>query len=159
MLTVQVSFSIKKGGYMPGDYIPKNVHHFHRLANNVVLVVREYITTWTHIPTEVFEDLKESLNILTSEIENTPEVSTKAQRNRRVTARRNCEKLLRSFVKHYLRNPFVTDDFLIKMGLTPHDTNRSPRIDVSETVDFVLHTKGIKNVIVDFWQTGSKSKT
>jgi hypothetical protein len=92
---------------MPSDYIPKNVHHFHRFANNVVLVVREYITTWTHIPDEVFSDLKESLNTLTSEIENTPEDSTKAQRNRRDTARRNCEKLLRSFVKHDLRNPFI----------------------------------------------------
>jgi hypothetical protein len=143
---------------MPGDYIPKNVHHFCRLANSVVLVVRDHINTWTHIPDEAFADLKESANILTNEIENTPEDSTKAQRNRRDTARRNCEKLLRSFVKHYLRNPFISDDFLIKMSITPHDTSRSPRIDVSETVDFELHTKGIKNVIVDFWQTGSKSK-
>jgi len=127
-------------------------------VNSVVIVVGDNITTWTHIPTEVYADLKESLNNLTAEIENTPEDSTKAQRNRRDTAHKNCEKLFRLFVKHYLRNPFISDDYLIKMGITPHGNNRSPRIDVSETVDFVLHTKGIKNVIVDFWQTGTKNK-
>jgi hypothetical protein len=40
----------------------------------------------------------------------------------------------------------------------PPDTIRTPHIDVSEMVDFVIHLSSIRELLVDFWVQGEAHK-
>ena len=53
--------------------------------------------------------------------------------------------------------PLAEGDFF-DLGLQPPDTIRTPHIDVPEMVDFVIHLRGIRELIVDFWIQGEAHK-
>jgi hypothetical protein len=44
------------------------------------------------------------------------------------------------------------------MGVPNHDTIRTDHKVVTETVDFVIHLSNIRELVIDFWQTGSMHK-
>ena len=71
------------------------------------------------------------------------------------TAKAECEKVLRNFIKYYVRNPIVNTDQLALLGVPPIDNTRTTHFEVTETVDFEIHIKGTNNIIVDFKQTGT----
>jgi len=54
--------------------------------------------------------------------------------------------------------PPLTEANFIDLGLQPPDTIRTPHIDVPEMVDFVIHLRGIRELLVDFWIQGEAHK-
>jgi hypothetical protein len=54
--------------------------------------------------------------------------------------------------------PPLTDGDFADLGLQPPDTVRTPHIDVSEMVDFVIHLSNIRELVVDFWIQGEAHK-
>ena len=171
-----------------GNLIPQNAAAFFRFAQGILRVVddrmgytisgpdvslgnstdQEQATQpksrrpgseiWTHIPETAYRELRELINNFGTVLDVTPVDSTRAQIERRNIAKRKCESFLRYFIRFYLRNPVVTNDDLIEMGIPPIDNIRTVHKQVNETVDFVFHIRGTNNVIVDFWQTGHTSK-
>ena len=137
-----------------GNLIPQNAATFLKFATNLRDYVGKYIGDWKHIPETAYKDLKNLIEVFEKEFQDTPKDSTRAQIERRNHAQKECEKLLRYFIRFYLRNPVVTNDQLISMEIPPLDNIRTPNKEVHETVDFVLHIKGTNNIIIDFWQTG-----
>jgi len=116
------------------------------------------MSRWEHVPKPSFEDLNQWVVSYEKVFKNTPEDNTRAQLERRNHAQRECESMIRYFIRFYLRNPVVTNDQLISMGIPPIDNIKTPSKVVHETVDFVIHVKGTNNLIVDFWETGKTSK-
>ena len=145
-----------------GDFIPSNADKLAHWAQNI----SEYITparaTKWGIPPTTMTELREVklVNFLNAQNALTNDSS------RGMIAHRNETKselvtLLRLIIRFYLRRPEVDDTDLIAMGIPPIDRIRTPRIVVTEEVDFVIHIHGIRRIIVDFWQKGvehSKSK-
>jgi len=54
--------------------------------------------------------------------------------------------------------PPLTDGDFADLGLQPPDNIRTPHIDVSEMVDFVIHLSNIRELVVDFWIQGEAHK-
>jgi hypothetical protein len=54
--------------------------------------------------------------------------------------------------------PPLDDGDFVDLGLQPPDTIRTPHIDVPEMVDFVIHLRGIRELLVDFWIQGEAHK-
>jgi hypothetical protein len=53
--------------------------------------------------------------------------------------------------------PLAAGDFT-DLGLKPPDTVRTEHVAVPETVDFVIHLSGIRELVVDFWIQGETHK-
>ena len=53
--------------------------------------------------------------------------------------------------------PLAAADF-VNLGLEPPDAARTQHFDVPETVEFVIHLRGIRELVVDFWVQGSSHK-
>ena len=66
--------------------------------------------------------------------------------------------LVRGMVGFRLQNPKVSASMRVEMGLPPHDTVRTDHITVPETVDFGLHLRNIREILVDFRVSGSAGK-
>jgi len=113
---------------------------------------------WTHIPTAAFNDLSSKVIEFEQVFNTTPVDSNRSQTERRNSAQRQCERVLRYFIRFYLRNPVVKNEELLAMNIPPIDNIRTVHKQVNETVDFVFHIRGTNNVIIDFWQTGHTSK-
>jgi hypothetical protein len=65
---------------------------------------------------------------------------------------------IRAMVGFRLQNPQMTDSMRIEFGLRPRDAIRTPHIEVTEVVEFELKLRNIREVLVDFWVKGEKSK-
>jgi len=168
------------------DFIPQNAAAFLKFAQGVVsytsfrmgiLIIKPFEAgmddkvesqsetrrpgseeIWTHIPETAYYELSGRVAEFEREFNNTTIDSPRSQIVRRNEAQRQCESVLRYFVRFYLRNPVVTNAELTAMGIPPIDNIRTVHKQVNETVDFVFHIRGTNNVIVDFWQTGHASK-
>ena len=65
---------------------------------------------------------------------------------------------LRAFVNQFLRFPPVTNVDRVEMGVPNHDTIRTDHKVVTEMVDYVLHLRNIREIMVDFWIQGETHK-
>jgi len=54
--------------------------------------------------------------------------------------------------------PPLTEGDFADLGLEPPSTDRTPHIDVPEMVDFVIHLRSIRELVVDFWVQGEANK-
>ena len=141
------------------DYIPRNANEFFWFVKGIIEYTEKKIkSTWKHIPEAVFDELKAKSEDFLKRIEMMPRDPSKHVIRGRNDAQKECEKAVRHFIKFYIRNPIVTNEELVEMKIPPLDKERTPKIVVHETVEFEIKIKGTNNIIVDFWQSGVKSK-
>jgi hypothetical protein len=58
--------------------------------------------------------------------------------------------------RHFFIPP-LNEENLLELGLSVPDTTRTPHVNVTEEVDFVLEIQGIRQVHVRFWVKGKSS--
>ena len=145
-----------------GHFIPKNAARFLEWINNLVAVVDSRDAAshfgisnadWSKLLLlhQNFAGIQASF----------PTDATRAMIAGRNEAQRELTAFIRYIIRFYFRRPSVSDQTLLELGIPPIDHVRTMHIDVTEKVDFVLHIRGIRRVIVDFWQlgvTGSMAK-
>jgi hypothetical protein len=66
------------------------------------------------------------------------------------------EAALRTYIQGFVaRNPYVTVEDRAEMDLPARDTVRTPHLTVSETVEYTLYLRGIREIMVRFHAKGS----
>jgi len=145
---------------MSKGYIPRNDADFDIFFKTIVQYVGNKTAganpVWTNIPSA-------SKNALTNAYEawynafaltfNPHSPQTTREKNR---VRLESERVLRGFVNQFLRFPPVTNLDRDNMHIPNHDLIRTPHIDVTETVEFELKLRNIREVLVNFWIKGEK---
>ena len=140
------------------DYIPTNAAKFDEFVYHFVKYVTNSNADWKIIPEKRLDELKEmytKYNICMKEAIATP---TKANNHQRNEMKKITTAEIRAIVNQYLKFDPVTDTDRINIGLYVHDNVRTARTNVTQTVEFEIRIKGTNNIIVDFWQEGSRSK-
>jgi hypothetical protein len=128
------------------------------MAKRWTEVLLAKFTEW-RIPEEMVLKLGE----LTAEAEalqdraNSP-VGTKGDAARARTAFAELAAHMRDIRRRSFFMPPLTEGDFADLGLQAPDNIRTPHIDVSEMVDFVIHLRGIRELIVDFWIQGETHK-
>ena len=140
------------------DIIPRTTSGYYKFTKQVIDYSQSKADVWRHIPTEVISELSDSFNEFTIEYERTNGDSPASQIKRRNLRQKESEKLLRHFIKFYLRNPIVSDDDLLAMNIKPIDKTRTQHTTVHETVEFNIRIKGTNNIIIDFRPEGAKNR-
>jgi hypothetical protein len=111
------------------------------------------------IPYEMIQRL-EALTIDADALQNranSPE-GTKGDAARARTAFAELVSHMRDIRRRAFFMPPLTEGDFADLGLSPPDTIRTPHIDVPEMVDFVIHLRGIRELLVDFWIQGEAHK-
>jgi hypothetical protein len=140
------------------DLIPRNNATFLQFARGIVDHIDPASRYWSHVPEAAYDELTEVVKNFEEEFNNTPTDSTREQITRRNVARKACERVVRYFIRFYVRHPSVPEASLSAMGIPPIDNIRTMHTEVHEIVEFVFRIKGTNNVIIDFWQEGSTNK-
>ena len=151
---------------MSKDYVPHAAAQFSLFMQNLLHYVEGKILSpggglppaWQHIPQDRFEVLNAAYTTFTQAFQTAAEAPTHGNILRRQEAQTAATTELRSFVNQFLRFPPVTNPDRTDMGIPNHDTIRTDHKVVTETVDFVIHLRNIRELVVDFWQTGLSSK-
>jgi hypothetical protein len=145
-----------------GDYVPRPDALFDPFFKNIVDYVVERtakdIAPWMHIVWEDRVALEESYERWRAAYAVTLDPCTPVQRKEKTRVRKAEERVLREFVNMYLRHRPVTDADRDAMGIPNHDATRTDHIEVPETVDFVLHLRDIREIIIEFWIKGAAHK-
>ena len=145
-----------------GDYIPQNIDAFHKWFKHM----DEYITTktegtfpaWHHIPRDEVEELRAVYNewdkvysgLLTSDSTNAPK--------KRTFAKKKAAEFIRPFVKRHLQYKAVTDSERTEIGITVHDTARTPLEQPQEKIAFDMVSEGPRMVTLPFRILGSENR-
>jgi hypothetical protein len=109
------------------------------------------------------EGMVQALGELTGEAEtlqdraDSPE-GTKGDAARARTAFAELVAQMRDIRRRVFFMPPLAEGDFADLGLRPPDTIRTPHIDVSEMVDFVIHLSNIRELVVDFWIQGEAHK-
>jgi len=140
------------------NFIPRKVKDFIFFTRKIAEFVDERVEEWTHIPDDAFTDLVEKMNILHSAQENMIKDDSRQQHEKRNMAHKECEKALRHFIKFYLRNPIITRDELVAMGIPPLDNVRTQHTKVEEAVDMLIKLRYENELIVHFRQRGADNR-
>ncbi|MCL2065618.1 MAG: hypothetical protein FWG98_14770 [Candidatus Cloacimonetes bacterium] len=140
------------------NYIPQNAAQFAAFSKNIHAILDKNITRWTHIPKSAFDEFQEAQNNFRDIQEEFPADPTRAQTTKRNEAQKVATSNMRQFIKFYLRNPVITDDELVAMGIPPIDRVKTPHTEVKEEVEFNIHIKSTNNIIIDFKQSGTQNK-
>jgi len=144
------------------DYIPQNAAQFSVFMGQML----QYISTqmnatplvWTNIPQDRVSALSASFGVFGAAFSAALETPTPANTLARQEAQAAATREIRGFVNQFLRFPPVTNVDRVEMGVPNHDTIRTDHKVVTEMVDFVLHLRNIREIMVDFWQQGSTHK-
>jgi len=135
------------------DFVPVNAAQFAQWISNLSAYITPQRATEWGIPTALLSNFRsiELENFLNAqeEIGNDP---TRAQIAIRNAAQREATKAVRFIIRFYLRRPEVNDGDLISMGIPPIDAIRTMHKVVTEKVDFVIQIRGIRRIVIDFWQ-------
>ena len=148
------------------DYVPSNAAQFNLFMQNLLHIVEGKILSpgggappaWNHIPGDRFEALNAVYTEFTQAFQTAVDTPTHGNILRRQEAQAAVTKELRGFVNQFLRFPPVTNSDRADMGIPNHDTIRTDHIAVTELVDFVIHLRNIRELVVDFWQAGLSTK-
>ena len=65
---------------------------------------------------------------------------------------------MRDIRRRHFFTPPLTDADIVSLGLRPRDTIRTPHIDVTETVEFELNLRKIREILVNFWVKGQSNR-
>jgi hypothetical protein len=128
------------------------------LARKWLEALPERGTEWEVSPTEIAE-----LGVLTANAEEAMRRAEAGDGNRTLNAQaREAFNALVGFMRIMRRRRFTTppliDSDWVSLGMRPPDTIRTPHVTVDEEVDFVIGLRGIRELEVDFWISGSSHK-
>jgi hypothetical protein len=143
---------------MAGDWMPHVRSAQLAMAKRWTEVLLARFAEW-RIPEEMVLKLGE----LTAEAEalqdraNSP-VGTKGDAARVRTAFAETVAYMRDIRRRTFFMPPLTEGDFADLGLQLPDTVRTPHVDVAEMADFVIHLRGIRELIVDFWIQGETHK-
>jgi len=148
------------------DYVPTNAAQFQVFMTRLIDYVNPKVYAgsgggspeWSTIPYDRFLTLKESFEAFSSAFTVSVENPTHANVIRRQEAQAETTALLRAFVNQFLRFPPVTNADRAEIGVPNHDTIRTDHKVVTEMVDYVLHLRNIREIMVDFWIQGESHK-
>ena len=113
------------------DYVPMQSAYFETFFKNLEEYVDQNCTgtspKWTHIPAESRTELKDAYNAWNNAYIITLKPHTSQETAEKNRVRKSSEKILRAFVKVYLRyHPDVTNEDRDNMGVPNDDTVRTP---------------------------------
>jgi hypothetical protein len=144
------------------DYVPSNAAQFRVFLQNILDHVDSNIHVdppiWQGVPSDRFDTLSNKFNLFETAFNRHIATPTPANRLARDEAQAECTRELRGFVNQFLRFPPVTNVDRVEMGIPNHDTIRTDHKVVTEMVDFVLHLRNIREIMVDFWIQGESHK-
>ena len=149
------------------DYVPSNAAQFIVFMTRLLDYARPKVTAdsgtdttaeWANIPYDRYSELESGFNTFSQAFTVAVEAPTHANIIRRQEAQANSVRLLRAFVNQFLRFPPVTNADRAEMGVPIHDTIRTDHKVVTEMVDYVLHLRNIREIMVDFWIQGADNK-
>ena len=144
------------------DYVPQNAAQFSLFMQNLLHIVDQKTSgqarEWNHIPQDRVDALSASFAAFTEAFQTANDTPTHGNVIRRQEAQAACTTELRGFVNQFLRFPPVTNADRADMGIPNHDNVRTDHKVVTETVDFVIHLRNIRELVIDFWQAGLTSK-
>ena len=143
---------------MARDYVPQNAVKFHTFTKHLISYVDERMEKWGHIPTEAKQMFIKDFDEYAKAFELTISEHTRSQILARNEAKEKCVKTLRKFVNQYLRFEPVTNVDRTVMGIPNHDSVRTAKKDVTETISFDIRLRGISELVVHFQQTGVTHK-
>jgi hypothetical protein len=140
------------------DYIPRQDEQF----DTFFKVITQYVGTktsgtspaWTHIPQPRITALNADYAAWYTAFSNTFRPHTSVETREKNRVRQESERGLRAFVNQFLRFPPVTDMDRDAMRIPNRDLIRTPHIEVTETVEFELLLRNIREVVVNFWIKG-----
>jgi hypothetical protein len=113
---------------------------------------------WANIPADRWDTLAAKFKTFETAQDRAVATPTHQNNNDRNEAQAECTRELRGFVNQFLRFPPVNNGDRIAMGIPNHDTIRTDHTVVTEMVDFVLHLRNIREILVDFWIQGESHK-
>jgi len=113
---------------------------------------------WQGVPSDRFDTLSAKFTLFETAFNRHIASPTPANRLARDEAQAETTRELRGFVNQFLRFPPVTNVDRVEMGIPNHDTIRTDHKVVTEIVDFVLHLRNIREIMVDFWVQGQTNK-
>jgi hypothetical protein len=143
---------------MTNNYIPRNDSAF----DNWFRALTQYIgpkTTgtnpaWPH----VMQSSKTELNDAYAAFSKTLTPHTPADTVNKNEARAAAERVIRPFVQRFLHWPPVTDGDRVNMRIPNRDLVRTPHIEVTESVEFEMTLRKIREIVVNFWIKGETHK-
>jgi len=135
------------------DYIPANAQMFSVFMRNLLDYVNQNKTAWG-LPTPAVTNLLNLFDTFSDALEATNSPHTPAQTFARNEAQAAATQALRAFVNQYLRFAPVTDTDRVEMGVPNHDTIRTDHMVVTENVDYIVHLRAIREILIDFWVQG-----
>ena len=147
---------------MQTDYIPRQDAELDNWFRNII----EYVEAktdkdnpeWTHIPRDRIDELKAAYDAwhaayLLTLSRHEPQLTREKNR-----VRLESERVLRDFIKQFLRGRPVTNLDRDYMGLNNYDLIRTDHKEVHEDVEFELVLRRIREIIVKFWIKGASNK-
>ena len=134
------------------DYIPRGFAHYNDWFKNLTQYVSAKCSganpQWDHIPQEARDELDAAYIDWYTYYSLTVKPCTKAARTDRNLARKRSEKVVRQFVKRYLRFPPVTDADRVNMQINNYDTTSTTINDPLGQVSGELRFPGIHMIEV-----------
>ena len=144
---------------MAGDWMPHTPSRQLAMAKRWIDMLPEKETEW-RMPAGMLQLLGELIQEaeMLQDRANGP-FGTKGDAARARTAFQQLVSVMRDIRRRVFFIPPLTEANFIDLGLQPPDTIRTPHIDVPEMVDFVIHLRGIRELLVDFWIQGEAHTT
>ena len=140
------------------DYVPHNAAQFNSFVKTLLDYAESKSAVWGHIPPVKIADLTEKYNAFVTAFNAALPPSRSPDIIARQNAQKECTKALREFVRQYLHFAPVTDVDRAEMGIPKRDAVRTDHTAVTERVDYTIHLKGIRELVVDFKVLGSERK-
>ena len=144
------------------DYVPQNPAQFRFFMENLLTHVDSHVGVdpplWPLVPYDRFETLAARFADFKTAHDRHMANPTPANRKAREEAKAACVSELRGFVNQFLRFAPVTNADRIEMGVPVHDTILTDHTVVTEKVDYVIHLRGIRELLIDFWIQGESHK-
>jgi hypothetical protein len=144
------------------NYIPRNDGEFGLYYMNVMQYVGKKCAgnapEWPHIPKKDQDAFIAAYMAWDRVYTVTTKPHTPPETREKNRVKKISEKLLRDFIKQYLRFPPVTDEDRDNIGIPNYSGTRSTLSHPSERVEFSFRVKGIRQVQVDFRVQGSLNR-
>jgi hypothetical protein len=143
-------------------FIPTNAAQFNMYMRNIINIVAQRTggtpPDWDNIPQARFQALNQQYELFNAAFVTAQETPTHGNILARQEAQAAAVGELRNFINQFLRFPPVTNPDRADMGIPNHDTIRTDHKVVTEMVDFVIHLRNIREVLIDFWIQGADHK-
>jgi hypothetical protein len=140
------------------DYVPRSAGQFKIFMRAILDYTAAKAPVWGHIPARALEELESLFARFYAAFDAAVIPHGPVETSRRRETKDAAAKALRAFVNQYLRFPPVTDIDRIAMGIPVRDSVRTVKNEVSETVEFSIRLRYIRELLIDFWVKGTAHK-